>query len=134
MERRRSAQVTSLLTRFSSSITPSSVYGLSICPNRKLCDCHYSNVVQFLHVKPLKISRSSHVRIFQFPKLPVSSLSISFLLAIASPAGPLRARRTGNLGSTTIAFDGIAFPDTANGGLVGMYLGTALPTIPTSSG
>jgi hypothetical protein len=75
-------------------------------------------------------------------------------LAIASLAAPLRARQTGNLGSTTIAFDGIAFPDTANGELVGEFylfclhvltkgdvpsrtqhetrLGTALPTISSS--
>jgi hypothetical protein len=46
---------------------------------------------------------------------------ISFLLAIAFPAAPLRARQTGNLDSTTIAFDGIAFPDTANGGSVGEF-------------
>lgn len=42
-------------------------------------------------------------------------------LLIASPAASLRARQIGNLGSTIIAFDGIAFPDTSNGGSVGEF-------------
>jgi hypothetical protein len=42
-------------------------------------------------------------------------------LAIASLVAPLRARQTGNLGSTTMTFDSIVFPDIANGGLVGEF-------------
>jgi hypothetical protein len=38
-----------------------------------------------------------------------------------APPPPLRARQTGNLGSTTMTFDSIVFPDIANGGLVGEF-------------
>ena len=61
---------------FSFCIIPSSRYGLSICPNRKACDCHYSNVVQFFHVKPLQTFHPSHIRIFQFHKCAKSPVSL----------------------------------------------------------